>query len=339
MQQFFMQDEMRERMMLKQHIISTIDEAVANGYIRVFYQPVVHVVSGKLCGYEGLARWIDPVYGFLSPVDFIGTLEEVRQIHKLDSFMVRQICADTRRQLDEGRVVVPTSVNLSQLDFAMADMVSVVDDAVRSNGLSEEYLHVEITESAIDEQHIHRELKRFREKGYQLWMDDFGSGYSSLNVLKDFDFDVLKVDMRFLKDFDTNPRSRVILKNIMNMAKELGIQTLMEGVESEEVMEFLRQTGCEKAQGYLYGKPMPIEETYSLGIEVEDETMRDYCDAIAMVNLLSQTPLRTGWNSIGEDVVSTNALPLAIMEFDGSRIHFLMANDNFRKIFKSLIPL
>lgn len=323
-------EELGRQDKLREHIIETIDLAIKNEYIKVFYQPIIHVMSGRLYGYECLARWIDPEFGFLSPADFIKTLEDARLIHRLDSYMINKICYDMKNYKANGLNVVPLSVNLSVHDFQVADMPMIAHKAIKKNGLPHDMLNIEITETAMgsDYADIHDVLERFRSIGFEIWMDNFGSKYSSLNILEDVDIDLLKVDMKFLKNFHTSSRSRTILKNIMNMAKELGIRTLMEGVEDEEVLEFLRQVGCEKAQGYLFGKPAPLTEETHTKLNPETMNVRHYYNSIGKVNLLSQTPLKSS-----QDL---NGIPLAIVEFNGRYFKFLMSNPNFCKIFETL---
>ena len=349
-------DKLGEREKLREHIIETVDLATQEKYIQVYYQPIVHVYSRRVCGYEGLARWQDPEFGLLSPADFIGTLEDSRLIQKLDVFMIRKICSDLKSWQDAGLPLVPVSVNLSPLDFQMVNMPFIAEEALRVNRLPKNLLSIEVTESAFAQgyKEVQRALERFRKIGFEIWVDNFGSKYSSLNVLEEVDADLLKIDMRFLKNFHTEPRSRSILKNIIHMAKELGLRTLMEGVETEEVMEFLRQTGCEEAQGYLFGRPTHFEELKHEERRPETYDERIYYNAIGRVNLLSQSPLKTGWstktaeenlsatlgqrNNVGVENLNfmLNGLPLAIAEYDGKRFNFLMANPTFRKIFKNL---
>ncbi len=255
-------EQVDEKFHKKQYIVNTIDKAVENGYIKVFYQPVVWSKDGELCGCEALARWIDPKYGFLSPGDFIPVLEEQRQIHKLDTCIFETVCRDIRENLDAGNKVVPVSLNFSRLDFELMDAVGILDGFVQKYNISKDYLHVEVTESALvdDLGVLDRAINSLREKGYAIWLDDFGSGYSSLNSLKDYSFDVMKIDMKFLANFNQNDKSGIIIDSIINMAGKIGMRTLAEGVETEEQSEFLLSIGCERLQGYLYGKPMKIEE-------------------------------------------------------------------------------
>lgn len=248
---------------LRQYVLNNIDKAVKEGYIQVYYQPVVWSQDGELCGCEALARWIDPEFGFLSPGTFIPVLEEGRQIHKLDKCIYETVCKRIRESMDNNQPVFPVSLNFSRLDFELMDAVGELDALVEKYQIPRDYLHVEITESAIsdDIEKLKACMNSLHEKGYSIWLDDFGSGYSSMNVLKDYDFDLLKVDMVFLKDFSaTNQNAKRIIKSILDLASELNMMTLTEGVESQEAVEFLKEAGCGRLQGFYYGKPMLYEE-------------------------------------------------------------------------------
>ena len=331
--------ELGKREKLRRHIIESIEETATKDYIKVYYQPIVHVVNGKICAYEGLARWEDPEFGFLAPADFIGILEDARLIHKLDVFVLKKVCAQMRNFIKLGWTIVPVSINLSVLDFQILNMPQIAAETLRINNLPAGSLNIEITERALGEnrQEIYEVLEKFRYNGFEIWLDNFGSKYSSLNVLEEINFDLLKIDGRFLKNFHNGGRSRSILKNIMNMAKELQIKTLMEGVEDEEVLEFLKQIGCEKAQGFLFGRPTPLEMISDFKNRHENFAERKYYNDIGRVNLLSQMPLKLPANNdISDDFKKLNDLPLAITEFDGRRFKFLMANSGFRNIFKNL---
>ena len=265
--EFFLEydEQMSRDYSLKQHVLNNVDDAVREGYIKVYYQPVMWAEDETLAGCEALARWIDPKFGFLSPGVFIPTLEEGRQIHKLDLCIYDSVCRQIRECLDQGLPVLPTSMNFSRLDFELMDAVGELEKLVAKYQIPKEYLHVEITESAItnDVDGLKRAVSRLhdgRYGSYAVWLDDFGSGYSSMNVLKDFDFDLLKIDMEFLKNFHNNQSSRKIISCIINLAGDLHMRTLCEGVETREAVDFLREAGCGRLQGYYYGKPMPYEE-------------------------------------------------------------------------------
>ena len=252
-----------KRLRMQQFVLDTVDNAIAREYLKVFYQPVVRVETGEICGYEALSRWIDPEKGFLSPADFIVTLEEFHQIHKVDNFIVRKVCEDLRTMMDMGEPVVPVSVKLSRLDFELCNIFELTERYRMQNEIPRELLDIEITESALndDSDFLKHEVERFRNAGYHIWIDDFGSGYSSLNNLMDYRFDVLKLDLEFMRSYDRNPKAAQLIKYIVRCASELGAAPLQEGVETEEHYEFLKSIGCVRAQGYYFAKPMEIRES------------------------------------------------------------------------------
>ncbi|MBQ3649839.1 MAG: EAL domain-containing protein [Treponema sp.] len=242
----------------KKYIVNSIDNAIKNGYIKVFYQPVVWAADGKLCGAEALARWDDPDFGFLQPGAFISILEEYHLIHKLDMAVLEIVCRDLGEAMDKGLRVFPISINFSRLDFELLNLADELDSCMERYGIDKGLIHVEVTESMLGEGNakLTGMLNKLRERGYSLWLDDFGSGYSGLNVLKDYSFDMMKIDMNFLSKFSENKKSQPILTSIVDLAGKIGMKTLSEGVETNEAYDFLRSIGCQRLQGYLFGKPM-----------------------------------------------------------------------------------
>jgi len=255
-----MSEEYRKRL----YVVNNIDNAVRNGWIVPHYQPVVWADTRQLCGCEALARWHDPVYGRLAPYEFVPVLEEYRLIHRLDRCIFESVCRDLRAAMDAGRPVVPVSLNFSRLDFELMDAVQELEDVVTRYGIPREMIHVEVTESALIDgfAKLNEAMQRVKELGYSLWLDDFGSGYSSLNVLKDYQFDVIKLDMRFLSNLEQSEKSRTLIDCIVSMADRIHMLTLTEGVETKAQAEFLSSIGCGRLQGYLFGKPIPKEELY-----------------------------------------------------------------------------
>ena len=253
---------MHDKYIQIQYIVAHIDEAVKNGWIVAYYQPVVYSHDRKLCGVEALARWIDPKYGFLNPGIFISALEDAQLAYKLDLAMLEIVCKNMRRVLDEGGEIVPTSINFSRADFSIIDVPNEVKRITEKYNIEPKYLHVEITESALLDEHVDlkKAMARLKENGFAIWLDDFGSGYSSFNSLKDYSFDVLKLDMEFLKGFETNQKAKPLIKSVIDMAEQVGMRTLAEGVETDEQAKFLKSITCEKLQGYLLSKPIPYEE-------------------------------------------------------------------------------
>lgn len=254
--------EISKKYKLIQYVVSQIDDAVAEGRIQAYYQPVVFSKDRTLCGVEALSRWVDPKYGFLNPGTFIPALEDAQLAYKLDLEMLEIVCKNMRRVLDEGGVIVPTSINFSRADFSIVDIPNEVIRITSKYNIPTKYLHIEITESALLDEHVDLKdaMNRLKENGFSIWLDDFGSGYSSFNTLKDYSFDVLKLDQEFLKGFDTNQKSRPLIKAVIEMANQIKMRTLAEGVETEEQAEFLKSIGCEKLQGYLISKPVSYKD-------------------------------------------------------------------------------
>ena len=259
---------LREKLRKQQYVVDHVDEAIENEYIKVFYQPVIRVKTGEICGYEALVRWVDPKVGFLSPGDFIDTLEQFHLIHKVDAYVIERVCKDYNEIIKNSDVIVPASVNISRLDFELCDVCSIVEETRKKYNVPRNMLDIEITESALNDNigHLKSECIKLRELGYQIWLDDFGSGYSSLNSLTEYSLDVLKLDMVFLRSFDHNSKTGILMNYIVDGARGMGLIPLCEGVETEEHFEFLKKIGCEKAQGFFFGKPMPMEETKQMAM-------------------------------------------------------------------------
>ena len=243
------------------YVLDHLEQAIAEGWIVPFYQPVIRTLSGELCSAEALARWIDPERGLISPADFIPPLEKKGLSYKLDMCIVQRVVSMLQQRILGGQPVMPISVNISRSDFDYCDPVEIIANVCDAHHVRRNLICVEITETALvsDMGLLRDAIERFHKEGFEVWMDDFGSGYSSLNVLKDFDFDEIKIDMGFLRNF--NEKSKKIVTAAVRMAKELGIHTLAEGVETQEHVDFLKSIGCERIQGYYYGKPQPVDES------------------------------------------------------------------------------
>ena len=254
--------KLHDKYELIQYVVSHVDEAVEQGWIVAYYQPVVLSKNGKLCGVEALARWIDPKYGFLNPGVFIGALEEAHLAYKVDLAMLEIVCRNMRDVLDKGGRVVPTSINISRSDFSVIDVAEEVLKITKKYKIPKEDLHIEITESSLldSQEKLHAAIERIKKNGFAVWLDDFGSGYSSFNTLKDFAFDVVKLDMEFLKGFDKNDKSKPVIDAVIKMADSIHMGTLCEGVETKEQAEFLKKIGCVRLQGYLISAPITYEK-------------------------------------------------------------------------------
>ena len=266
-------DGMSRELALQQHILDNLDNAISHEYISVLYQPIVRLSTGKICEAEALARWNDPEAGIISPGLFIPTLEQYREIHKLDIYAMKRVCRDYKTRNEKGLPLLPVSINLSRLDFELCDIIREIEFAAALSRIPRGMMHIEITESVSDEDTtvLNLGIEKFRTMGYEVWMDDFGSGYSSLNVLKDYNFDTIKFDMKFLHGFDVNKseKAKYIISSNLEMARLMGMQALAEGVETEGQLEYLRSIGFDKAQGYYFGKPMKLDEIFALGRGIE----------------------------------------------------------------------
>ena len=318
-------------------LIFHLEKAIENEEFEVYFQPIIHTISGSLCGFEALVRWHHPDFGFLAPGQFVGSLEDTKQIYHLDIHVVEKVCQWYAREKRAGRPVVPVSVNLSRIDFESADMFAIIEALTWKYRMPRNMLNIEITESAfgVEGGILAGIIEQFRSVGYQVWMDDFGSGYSSLNTLKDYVFDELKIDMGFLSDM--NLRSQRIIASMISMAKDISMVTLVEGVETKEQVDFLRSIGCDRLQGYYFSKPLPYEELLAVlrekNIPFESAEDRRYYHEINRINVLSPSPFAVGAYMREQH---GGGIPLALMEKTGKRYTFMYMNDEFSREIKKI---
>ena len=250
----------------RRYLTSHIDSAIDRGWLKVHYQPIVRASDGKICNLEALSRWNDPVYGLLPPSQFISTLESEHIIYKLSLNVVKQVLRDLRHMKDLHLPLVPVSVNLSRNDFSECDMVEAITNLVDEAEMPRNCLCIEITESAFVEKQefLRHEVDRFRANGFAVWMDDVGSEYSTLNLLQGLNFDLIKIDMQFMRGFTPTGRNAVIVAHIIDMCNQLGVTTLVEGVEEVEQRDSLVAMGSDKLQGYLFSPPRTLPDIMSM---------------------------------------------------------------------------
>ncbi|MBX9588453.1 MAG: PAS-domain containing protein [Hyphomonadaceae bacterium] len=256
-----MDAQMRERRAMEYDL----REALAAGEFELYYQPVVHLETNKISGFEALVRWRHPERGMVAPGAFIGLAEEIGFIVPLGEWVVRQACATAARWPEHIRI----SVNLSPVQFKNPGLVQVVLNALAASGLAADRLELEITESALleDSDATLATLYRLRELGVRIAMDDFGTGYSSLAYLQSFPFDRIKIDRSFIKDIADGVGSLNIVRAMTALAKGLGMETTAEGVETTEQMDTVRSEGCTEMQGYLFSRPRPVSELDDLLVQ------------------------------------------------------------------------
>lgn len=248
----------------KAKLAGELQEGIAKEQFKVYYQPVIDTKTGKIASAEALIRWIHPDKGFISPALFIPALEENGHISELDFYVLKKVWQFINDRCENNKFVVPISVNLSWMDFydeIMMEKILKEMDRFRENG-REHMARFEITETSYAAIRENRSgiLESLRIKNAKILLDDFGSDFSSFGMLQDYDFDILKIDMSFIRKIGENPKTKSIVHSIIGMAHEIGIKTVAEGVETEEQVSFLRQSGCDYIQGYYYSKPLPEEE-------------------------------------------------------------------------------
>ena len=246
----------------ERYIVQNLDRALAEGWIKVFYQGICRVKTGRTSCFEALARWIDPDRGNISPGEFIPVLEKYHLLYKLDLYMIEQVMKEIPIRAGAGLPLLPVSVNFAAQDFEYRNIPEEIESLYHRHGMEEfvprDCFIMEITERdmATASDRFHAQLGLLREKGYQLWLDDFGSGYSSLNVFSRFEIDLIKFDMALIRDLDSRDGlNRKIIRAMTEIARGMQIHTLAEGIETPDQMQFLRDVGCELSQGFLYRRP------------------------------------------------------------------------------------
>ncbi|MBR6402174.1 MAG: EAL domain-containing protein [Eubacterium sp.] len=256
----YFDSEMREKVLWEQKITTQLSGALTEGQIVPFLQPIVDAEK-KVVGAEALVRWNHSEEGFLAPYKFIPVFEKNGMIADIDRYMWRRAC-ELLYQWNKAGIDMFISINISPKDFYFMDVGIEIRNIVKEFGINQERLRIEITETVMmsEQDNIMNILNDFRRDGFIVEMDDFGSGYSSLNMLKDMPIDLIKIDMAFLRKSENSDKAEIILKNIVRLSSELGLIALTEGVETEEQYQLLAGLGCSLFQGYHFAKPMPVEE-------------------------------------------------------------------------------
>lgn len=310
----------------EQQIVNEMANALEKEQFTVYFQPKYSVKSRQPVGAEALVRWEHPEMGMISPGKFIPIFEKNGFITKLDYFVWNRVCFMLRGWLDEGEKPNPVSVNVSRVNLFNPNIVRIICDLVDSYEIPRELLQLELTESAYADATLAMKdkVQKLREEGFQVLMDDFGSGYSSLNVLKDIEVDVLKIDMRFFESSEVDGRGENIVASVVRMAKWLDIPTIAEGVEKEEQVEFLKNIGCEYVQGYYFAKPMPAYAYNSIacatnGFEKYSKKGFDTNQIFAMDTEL-------------ENFVSDSTQAIAIYEYDQETLEILRVNNAYYEL-------
>lgn len=255
-------DKLRGTLLRRQAITDGMETALATGQFEVYLQPKYQIWDGRLSGAEALVRWNHPEWGLQPPSEFIPIFERNGFITRLDQYVWERVCALMQEWDRNGYPGISISVNVSRMDIHNVDLAGILIGLIERYGLSPSRLHLEITESACTEtsKQLFETLGNLRKLGFIIEMDDFGSGYSSLNMLTEMPIDVLKLDMKFIQTEITRPAAQGILPFIVSLARWMKLSVVAEGVETREQLERLQNDGCDHAQGYYFAKPMPVEE-------------------------------------------------------------------------------
>ncbi len=325
-------EAMREKLLEEQWILGEMEQALENRQFAVWLQPQYDLSGGQLIGAEALVRWNHPERGLISPSKFIGLFERNGFIYRLDMFIWEEACRCLRQWMDDGIEPLPISVNVSRYDLFHQGFLDSITGIVEKYNIPKNLFRVEITESAFvkSANHMIDVVSRLQRYGLMVEIDDFGSGYSSFNTLKDVSADVLKIDMRFLSDCDNSPRSGNILESIVRMAKWLGMRVIAEGVEKQEQADYLRSIGCPYVQGFLYGTPMPIAE-----YENVMGTMEKGYDTTSVQSTTGMSP-DAFWNPASLETLVFNryAGGACVFELCGNSLEMLRVNEKFMATFR-----
>lgn len=259
-------DTLRNQLLRSQAITDSMETALAEEQFQIYLQPKYRIKDKALVGAEALVRWIHPEWGFLSPGEFIPLFEKNGFITKMDQYVWDRTCAILRDWNAQGLAPISVSVNVSRADIYNEDITDILMGIVKKYNVPPQQLHLEITESAYteDPRLIIDAVSRLREFGFKIEMDDFGSGYSSLNMLNAMPIDILKLDMKFIQSETAKPISQGILQFIVNLARWMNLSVVAEGVETKEQLNRLRDIGCDYVQGYYFAKPMPCSQFETL---------------------------------------------------------------------------
>ena len=318
---------LRTHFLKEQEIVTQAEAALANREFEVYYQPKYNMITGKVVGAEALVRWNKPGKGIISPGEFIPVFEHNGFIKELDRYVWETTASQMDAWIRKGYAPLPVSVNVSRLDTFDDDLCSIMEDLLQRHSLAAAHFQLEITESAFVSrpEEVTNTMTDLHKVGFTILMDDFGSGYSSLNMLKDLNVDVLKLDMRFLDR--TDRRSRDIVESVVRMCRWLDVSVIAEGVENLDQVNFLLKIGCIYAQGFYYSKPIPaqkMEEILSAGdnLDTSDSSNTFFLDVRDLFH----------GDAIDDQVLANILGAVAIYSFDGERLHMCRGNGDYYRL-------
>ncbi|MCR5580311.1 MAG: GGDEF domain-containing protein [Pseudobutyrivibrio sp.] len=322
---------------LTEYLSNNFEKALSEGWIEVYYQPIVRTSNGKVCGEEALVRWHDPTYGELMPRDFVPALEAAELVYQLDLFVLDNVLEKNQEQIRRGLFVVPTSVNVSVADFFVCDMVREIERRVNLSKISRNLIALEILEGAFSlyDGVVIKQITRLRNAGYQIWLDNYGSGHSSPVLLQKIKFDMLKINRYLIAQILDSESARIILTELIKLALSLHMDVVAEGVEYREQVEFLKEIGCSMLQGFYYCKPISLdnvlkryEDGTAIGFENPEES--SYYTAIGRINIYDLSFANSTEDGLGNYF---DTLPVTIVEAGNDYVRIIRGNKSFRDFF------
>lgn len=259
----FYKEQFKETLYNRKFIEENMETAIAENQFQMYLQPKYSISQNKIIGAEALVRWYHPRRGMIYPDQFIPVIEENGFIKKVDYYIWERACHFIKKCQDAGINACPVSVNVSRVHLRDNECIHVLSGLIAQSGIARNLLELEITETA-DSQQVSKKAFQLKEEGFTLLMDDFGSGYSSLNILLETPFDVIKLDRKFMENMMVSDKGKLILEQVVSMSDKLELGLLAEGVESKAQIDLLQSIGCDQVQGYYYAKPMPEDEFFAL---------------------------------------------------------------------------
>lgn len=323
----------REEILMGQMLAADLDTGIRERQFKAYVQPIYYSNSNVISGGEVLVRWEHPTLGFLPPGKFIGYFEKNYLITKLDKFIWEEACRMIRRMKDEGRTVVPLSVNVSRMDFYFDDICDIFINLVKKYDIEPKYIKIEITESAYmdNPERLKGTVEKLSQFGFRIYIDDFGSGYSSLNTLRDLPFNTIKIDKSLIDEIDKSLKAGNVVCSIINMAKWLGMSVVAEGVEGVNQVNFLKHMGCKYIQGFYFSKPLPEEEFFAKDFDEKDDRPEESDE----FNLDSIFDI---YDPEGRSFINKLIGPILHYELDGDKLVLKRVNNEFYNIYDIKTP-
>lgn len=338
-------DKDRQKLELESYILSNFDQALKEGWIEPFYQPIVRILNGQSGNWEALARWREPEGGLLLNEQFISTLDKAGVLYRLDLYMADKVIADLKKMQEKGHLEVAISLNLFSSEFDQCNMAEEISRKVKESGLSPKFVVIEISNDTrnLNADKIREQIALFKQNGFSVWVDNFGEGYSSIGLIKDnAPISCIKFDASFIKDPDKK-RSRTVLKKMVELAEELGIDTIVEGVENADQLLALREIGCAAAQGYYFGQPLPFDQAWKKWVEGPEANLErfsesDYYNSVGMMSLERPHFFQESYNNDltfdDPDPILDRyfkGTPLGFLEYRNGKLYYLRGNEGYTR--------